>query len=167
MSQKPPQAFYRVQHNDSFTRYDKGGSFSARVCYLIDRCHWVNKSKFEGHMKWEATTIEMTPYISLLDDLASAQKLAEFHVRTGCTGVSVAQVQPDTLRLDSWSIRSSDANIDLPVWCSEKNHTFIATSALREHLRVDVGISRVAGWFAVDFIPARMISKVWEQPQKQ
>jgi hypothetical protein len=104
---------------------------------------------------------------SLLDDLASAQKLAEFHVRTGCTGVFVAQVQPDTLRLDSWSIRFSNANIDLPVWCSEKNHTFIANSALREHLRVDVGIGRVAKWFAVDFIPARMISKVWEQPQKQ
>jgi hypothetical protein len=115
MSDRPPQAFYRVQHGCSFTHYDDEG-FSTQASYIMDWCQWVSKEKFESHLDWKASPNEPTSYISLFDNPADAQKRAEFHVKQGRRGVFIAKVVPPALTLTSWLIRFSNVNIDLPVW---------------------------------------------------
>jgi hypothetical protein len=166
MSEQPPPNFYRVQHNGPFTHYDDEG-FSAQASYIMDWCQWVNKEKFESHLGWNANPVEPTPYISLFDNLADAQKHADFHVKQGRHGVFIAKVVPSALTLSSWLIRFSNGNINLPVWKAADHHTFISTSAIGRYLRVSLEISQASEWFAVDVIPANMITVIWKQAEKK
>lgn len=112
-------------------------------------------------MNWKARPLEATPYISLFDNFDDAFKRAQFHVKKGCQGVFIAEIKPKSLVKTEWGIGFANEDVMLPVWESEERDAFIATSAIREHLRVDFRISQVSEWFAVNYIPSDMIRIVW------
>jgi hypothetical protein len=159
MSKQPPNAFYRVQHANSFTAFDEQG-FKSQASYLMDHCHWVNKAMFESHLKWKARPSEPTPYISVFDNMRDAQARADVHLNQGHRIVLIAKIEPRYLNLTSWPIHFADMDVELPVWCSSDGHTFISTAAIRRHLRVDVRISQASEWFAAEKISANLITEL-------
>lgn len=64
---KRPKAFYRVQHDRSFTLYDDDG-FEARGHYTMDCGHWINRRKLEQHLNWNDRSPEPSPFISVFDN---------------------------------------------------------------------------------------------------
>lgn len=63
---RPPPYFYRVQHDRSFTIFDRG--FRAR-----GRCHgnydaWITPGKFHEHLDWYSRPSQPTPFISVFDN---------------------------------------------------------------------------------------------------
>lgn len=64
----PPQFFYRVQHQGSYTYYHPHTGFEARGHYKMDPSHYINGSKVRSHLKWADRPIEPTPFISVFDN---------------------------------------------------------------------------------------------------
>lgn len=66
-----PLRLYRVHSASSFTVYDEQHGFEARGHYLMDPSHWINKGRFESHLRWEDRPLEPTPFISLFDNFGT------------------------------------------------------------------------------------------------
>jgi hypothetical protein len=57
--------FYRVQHRDSFTKFDPTYGFDSNARYIMAYDLWINKDRIEGHLDWNTRSREPTPFISV------------------------------------------------------------------------------------------------------
>ncbi|KAF2660011.1 hypothetical protein K491DRAFT_712056 [Lophiostoma macrostomum CBS 122681] len=165
-SSRPPQAFYRAQHKDSFTYYDAehGG-------YYMDYCHWINKVKIDSHLDWSARPKEPTPFISIFDNKDAATRRANFFRGKGHKEIKVAKIQPTTLQRTILPIRFANEVVNLRAWRDPDGITFLAPVDLRQHLHINLATSDEHEWLVVEWIPPGMIrgttefssDTVWDQ----
>jgi hypothetical protein len=62
-------AFFRVQHERSFTYYEPSVGFEAKGFYWMDYSHWFNPLKVRKHLDWNDKSSEPSPFISVFDNL--------------------------------------------------------------------------------------------------
>ena len=65
----PPQYFFRVQPESSFTQYEQENGFVSKDRYCMDYPYWVNKEKIQSHLTWGDRPEQTTPFVSVFDDL--------------------------------------------------------------------------------------------------
>ncbi|KAK4234440.1 hypothetical protein C8A03DRAFT_18663 [Achaetomium macrosporum] len=170
---QPPPAFYRVQHDRSFTRYDDD-EFEARGHYSMDWGHWINRRKLERHLNWEDRSPEPSPFISAnylyiltshLPTTDDAQDRARSLRRRGCTGVFIARIDARSLELGYLPIQFRNMpTVDLPAWRDRDTGViFLSTPDVQWHLGIQRPISQISEWFALDEIPREMILNEYQR----
>ncbi|KAF2106910.1 hypothetical protein BDV96DRAFT_310010 [Lophiotrema nucula] len=90
-----------------------------------------------------------------------ALKRAQLLIKNGFQDVFVAKITPSALRPVNLTIHFDNEAVQLPVWQTKEKDTFIPTSSIRRHLRVNHAISQLSEWFAVEDIPRSMITMIY------
>lgn len=90
---------------------------------------------------------------------AEARRRAQRHRQLGHRGVFIAQINAPSWKPTVLRIRSSEGITHLPAWESPENTLFLSTIDVRQYLGVRPAVSQVSEWFALDCIPATMITR--------
>jgi len=166
--------FYRVQHRDSFTKFDPAYGFESNARYVMAYDLWINKENLERHLDWNDRSKKPTPFVSVFDNfgmtmtqrldwyrpdsnLGEAEEWARSLVDSGFYDVRIVEICPGLLQR---YIVPFNNEVDLPVWISVEKTLFIKTGDAREHLGVQNAMSQLSEWFAIEWIPANMISRI-------
>ncbi|KAI4283520.1 MAG: hypothetical protein L6R38_002101 [Xanthoria sp. 2 TBL-2021] len=154
----PPQFFYRVQHQGSYTYYHPHTGFEARGHYKMDPSHYINGSKVRSHLKWADRPIEPTPFISVFDNYEDADHRARFHIQRGDHNVFIAAINAESLRPLLFNLNTADGPVDLQIWQTPGYDTFISILDLKSALRLEPWMGQASEWLAVDDIPSELIT---------
>ncbi|KAI1496141.1 hypothetical protein F5X99DRAFT_414386 [Biscogniauxia marginata] len=159
-----PKYFYRVQWCHSFTFYDNPDGFAARGHYWMDYSHWLNKNKIEHHLNWKDRSEQPTPFISIFDNRRDAEERARHLANRGQRDVFIAEIHVPRLQSSTLEIVFGEKTVRLPALLHVDDDsgvtTFISTFAVQQHLGVDVRVSQRSEWFALDYIPGRIVTRI-------
>ncbi|KAJ3566824.1 hypothetical protein NPX13_g6989 [Xylaria arbuscula] len=166
LPQSLPTNFYRVQDEHSFTLYDNSGNngFESRGHYCMDYSHWINQGRFNAHLDWKHKTSEPTPFISVFDNEDDAKTWAAQRYLKKCRKIIVVRIFTRDLKPIVLPINFQERTVQLPAWEHPSGCVFLSTYNVRRELSVPVSVSRESEWFALDFIPATMITGVKRFP---
>lgn len=90
---------------------------------------------------------------------AEATRRAQRHRQLGHRGVFIAQINAPSWKPTVLRIKSSEGITPLSAWESPENTLFLSTIDVRRYLGVRPAVSQVSEWFALDCIPATMITR--------
>ncbi|KAL8784970.1 MAG: hypothetical protein Q9213_003631 [Squamulea squamosa] len=157
----PPNPFYRVAHNRSFTIYHPVYGFESKGHYHMNPSHFITKRKVQGHLTWSDRPNEPTPFISVFDNYNDADKRAREFIEDGHRGVVIAEIDTMELQASILTLDTAEGSVNLQIWQTPARDTFISVLALRQALHLEFWMGQASEWLALDTIPNDLISRVW------
>jgi len=158
VSQARPR-LYRVQHERSFTHYEPSIGFVAKGFYWMDYSHWFNPRKVRKHLDRDDRSLEPSPFISLFDNLADAERRASFHRKRGDSNVFVAQIDMSEFERYCLSIQFLEGSIEIHGWIHPRERTkLFSMQEIGRKFHIEFSIIQRSEWLALESIPPEMIT---------
>ncbi|KAH8586008.1 hypothetical protein B0O99DRAFT_92884 [Bisporella sp. PMI_857] len=151
-------ALFRVQHKRSFTYYEPNVGFKTNGFYWMDYSHWFNPSKVRKNDK----SSELSPFISLFDNLADTQKRASFLRKRRERNMFIAQIVPTSeFNLYCLPIQFLNSRININSWIhSETKTLFFPTQKIESKFSINYSIIQRSEWLALFSIPTEIITQI-------
>ncbi|KAL8946058.1 MAG: hypothetical protein Q9222_007495, partial [Ikaeria aurantiellina] len=164
----PPEYFYRVQHQNSFTNFHPAIGFKANAHYSLDHLdHWLHKRSFERHLDPNdkpALDEDPTPFISVYDNWRDACREAQDYHLLGRQNIFIAQIDTDLLRPTVITFRVRRRTYRLQMQLSVDGIRYFDIKALQHELSVSPRDNQTTEWLAADIIPEDHIHRIIPWP---
>ncbi|KAJ8066465.1 hypothetical protein OCU04_005525 [Sclerotinia nivalis] len=122
--------------------------------------HWINRKKIHEHLDWNSRLEELSSFISVFDNQDDALARVKVHQKRVRQGIFVAQIDTQSLRPILLSITFRGGTEDLPAWEGYDSVKFLLTRDMGQYLGVNVAVSQQFEWFALNHIPAGIITRI-------